>query len=529
MPMPDIRRPIVVVLAVFIIACGGGGSRSDTPTPTADGESPNPVRTASPTPTEAPDASFEEAECEFELPVRVETQCGWLTVPENRSDPDTRDIRLHLAIFESTAPTPADGPVVYLEGGPGDPTLEYLSQTFDLYLATMLEDRDVIVYDQRGVGFSEPALDCPEVDDAYFLDIDEVLTDEEFAERVDQATRDCRDRLRDEGVDLSAYNSVESAADLDDMRRVLGYDEWNLYGLSYGTKLALTVLRDHPEGVRSVVMDSVYPLEADLYGEGPENELRALQRLFEKCRTDLYCRRDFPDLEALFISHLRKLDEEPIMVGVADPYTLELYPPTVVDGATLFATIRSAMYDETWYPFLPALIVESSRGYYDLLSEALGSYFAGASVTTTGVYWSVQCREEVPFASEDRLATVVSDNPDYAPYLDTGIQQLALTCATWGAEEAPASENLPVESDVPTLILSGEMDPVTPPRWAYDVEASLEKARAIVFPGLGHGVTILNECAQDIRDRFLNDPAGRFDTSCTLFASDVFFVPPLEE
>lgn len=295
-----------------------------------------------------------------------------------------------------------------------------MSSFFDLYFDRLLEDRDVILFDQRGVGLSEPSLECREIEAASPVDIDIELTNAELAERYDQALIDCHARLIDEGFDLSGYNSAESAADLDDLRRFLGYGEWNLYGISYGTKLALTAVRDYPEGIRSVILDSAYPLEASLPVENPANVVRALRSLFDACKADVLCELSYPNLESEFIRQLRRLDDEPAAAEVTDPYTLDVYDDWTVDGYTLFTAITDALYDETTYEFLPLTIHDVSDDDYALLGELISLSIGQDALLTTGAYYSVQCYEEAPFASLLEAQTQASRFPAYAPYLEAG-------------------------------------------------------------------------------------------------------------
>ncbi|MCA9925859.1 MAG: alpha/beta fold hydrolase, partial [Anaerolineales bacterium] len=289
------QRPFLftLILMFFLAACNGN---EPTPTPTATtaviAEQPTDTPTAAPTatetavpaPTDTPEPTntpepayepvFETAACQFDEPEGHDVTCGYLIVPEDRSQPN-KTIRLHVAIFASESDNPAPDPVVYLEGGPGGDALEAMPFTFDDNFAPLLADRDVIIFDQRGTGYSEPSLACPESIEADLDIIDEVVPLEEEIDISLDAAAACYNRLVDEGVNLAAYNSLENAADVNDLRIALGYDEWNLYGISYGTKLAMTTMRDHPEGIRSVILDSPYPLSVSLTEDFPANAARA--------------------------------------------------------------------------------------------------------------------------------------------------------------------------------------------------------------------------------------------------------------
>ena len=224
---------------------------------------------------------FEPGACAFPLPpsrTAASVRCGALVVPENRDEPTGRTLRLAVAVFKNPSATTASDPIVYLSGGPGGSALEYLRYTFDpLFAGLSPSGRDVVVFDQRGVGVSQPALDCA----------------------LETGTLDdwlsCGERLR-ATADLGQYHTAWNAADVNDLRIALGYDRINLWGASYGTRLALDVMRDYPQAVRSVVLDSVYPPDVDLQVDAPANAQRAFDHLFASCAAEASCAAAFPDL-----------------------------------------------------------------------------------------------------------------------------------------------------------------------------------------------------------------------------------------
>ena len=293
-----------------------------TATPPAPTATPEPTATAEPTPTEVPPpattATFEEAPCPFALPPgQIEGQsveCGYLLVPEDRADPDSPNLRLAVAIFHPSGGASQPDPILYLSGGPGGSALEFLSLTFSKLEPALAANRDLILFDQRGVGRSEPALDCPAMIELGRELLDDeldgkVLTKEEAFELALETLLACYQDLS-QIADLSAYNTVANAADVNDLRLALGYDQVNLWGTSYGTRLALGVMRDHPDGLRSVILDSVYPPDVDLYLESPANVNRAFTVFFEGCAQDEACNAAYPDLRAVFFDTSRPTERK---------------------------------------------------------------------------------------------------------------------------------------------------------------------------------------------------------------------------
>ena len=357
-------------LALLLLASCFGGDDDPPPvataSPTAEAATPPAAPTATPSP---PDAAVAAADCRFETPGGQIVECFDLTVPEDRSQPDGATIRLHLAIFRARGQNPAPDPLVYLAGGPGENALESLPLIFNRGLAPLLRDRDLIVVDQRGTGLSEPALDCPELNALTFELLrrdpgEQDLSVEQSIALSTAALSACRDRLVGEGVSLAAYTSAENAADLDALREALGYEQWNLYGVSYGSRLALTIMRDFPQGIRSVILDSAFPPEVDLYSATPANVDRALTVLFEGCAADPACDAAYPGLETAFIEAVERLNDAPIVVSIVHPFTGERFE-ALIDGDATAGLLLQALYSTEIIPLLPEIIADAREGNFD--------------------------------------------------------------------------------------------------------------------------------------------------------------------
>lgn len=465
----------------------------------------------------AEEPAYQPAECQFEIPWGQTVECGYLTVPEDRSQPDGPTIRLHVAIFKSHSDNPAPDPIVYLEGGPGGKALESVPFRFDQDFAPFLANRDLIIFDQRGVGYSEPALDCTELIDLTYETLDQDLSPEESVALSWEAICSCHDRLVSEGVNLAAYNSAESAADLNDLRLALGYEEWNLFGVSYGTRLALTVMRDFPEGIRSVILDSTYPLQSNLYAEVPANFDRALNILFDGCAASPTCREAYPEFETVFYELVDQLNASPATFSVTQPLADETYD-VLMNGDGLIGFLFQSLYATSIIPWLPKILFDVRDGNYDTLAILVGGFLVDVEMMSYGMYYSVECGEEVHFSTPEELAAACAAYPELQGFCydtsdpDKGICAI---CETWGAKEADPIENEPVSSDIPTLVLAGEYDPITPPAWGEEVAETLSNRFYFEFPGVGHGAsTCGEECSLSIALAFLDDPTTEPDGSC---------------
>lgn len=454
--------------------------------------------------------TFEPADCQFSFSGGGDYDCGYLVVPEDRSEPTGRTIRLHVARFHSTGDTPKSDPIIYLQGGPGNPVLQWAEHYHELF-RIIQKDRDVIFFDQRGVGYSEPSLDCPEFEEAFPKSFGaNVGLEEAFALRLD-SLQTCRERLIEEGVNLSAYNSEANAADVHDLMQALGHDQYNLYGVSYGTRLALTVMRDYPQEIRSAVLDSVVPTDVDMFETFTSSAQRSFNVLFERCAADDACNQEYPNLENLFYTLAEQLEQEPMQVGWAGVRYQ-------IGGDELIQVAFAAMYNPTWIERLPREINRVAEGQSGLLlTSGLGNYFSTwTDSLSEGMHFSVWCTEEIPFNSVEDAAEL---NADVHPAVLQGMKSEdwlinAPACEVWDVVAADAIEDEPVQSEIPTLILAGEYDPVTPPAFGSRVAETLTNSQLIVAKDHSHGVFFSSSCVRQITAQFIDAPEEIADSSC---------------
>ncbi len=459
---------------------------------------------------------FEPAECAFSLPSISNVECGYLIVPEDRDNPDSPSIRLHVAIARSSAQNPEPDPLIYLSGGPGSFALQWLYGNLRYY-ADIRRSRDVIFFDPRGVGYSEPSLDCPEVMDVFHDTRDQPLSDAAWIDAHADATLACRDRLLSSGIDLGAYHSASMAADVNDLRIALGYDRVNLFGVSYGTRTALTVMRDYPGILRSVVLDSPVPIEADMFVADGIKAEEAVQIVFQHCVEDEICNRAYPDLPDMLDELTEMTAENPFTISVRHLVRNEEYD-IYVNRSTLGWALIESLYNYETAIYLPRLVYETHLGEtatYPTLSASLEIYLLYGDYSSEGQRYSVLCSDEGTFTSLD---AVLENNravqPAIADFVNLDAELTYRICDAWGARVADPVENQPVVSDVPALILVGEYDPVTPPSYAHQAAENLANAQVIEFPGLGHFVFAEGRCPQDIVDGFLDDPEAQIDNPC---------------
>jgi pimeloyl-ACP methyl ester carboxylesterase len=404
----------------------------------------------------------------------VPARCATLRVPEDRSIEDGRTIELALAWVPSTAKSPASDPVVMLAGGPGQSALEAFTTVYPAF-RDILRQRHVLLVDQRGVGRSNP-LQCPRT-----LNSEAVrLLDSGGIDEARRLTADC---LREIGrnVDVRAYTTSAYVADLEAVRLALGIAQLNLVGISYGTRVALEYLRRHPASIRTVVLDSVVPPGLALGNEHAKNLEAAVDAQFARCAADSACAQRFGSPRARLDELLQRLREHPQQVTYRDPLTNEQREDEFSD-ATLAAVVRFHAYAPQLFGMLPMLLAEAASGRFENLmaQSRMLEQLIGEQIYVP-LQLSVMCAED---ASGMRV-----DPADAGTILGTEFVDYTLAqCAVWPRGTMPRDFHDAVKSDRPVLLLSGELDPVTPPRYADEVQRTLPNSRHFTFRGQGHSV-----------------------------------------
>jgi pimeloyl-ACP methyl ester carboxylesterase len=326
--------------------------------------------------------SYTSIPCIYNVP-QYEIECGTLTVPQSRQS-DSRSIELAIVIIRSDAEQPAPDPVVYLAGGPGGSSTAYTEGLVNTWLKPFLARRDVILIDQRGTGASTPNLACDEYSYTMLDQISTATSGLQTIQAQADALQACQERLTEEGVLTSAYTSAESAADLEELRVALNIEAWNLFGVSYGTRLALTVLRDYPHGVRSVILDSVYPPQVNLFVDAYANGERARQAVFKACAEDTQCAAAYPDLEAHFWQLVDSLNEQPERVTIKMGRRTRDF---VWTGDRLYGLVFQWMYDVRDTAFIPHYIDLLWQGKFE--DTALLQAAPGRIVRPRGEYGAI--------------------------------------------------------------------------------------------------------------------------------------------
>jgi pimeloyl-ACP methyl ester carboxylesterase len=458
---------------------------------------------------------FEPASCPT-VPVRVpalaNARCGFLVVPENRENHDGRTIRLMVAIVPAASRHPAREPIVYLTGGPGGIAL---LESQKLVNAGLNRDHQLILMDQRGTLYDEPTLTCPVIDQFNHSILAQRYDAELTRRQHVAATAACRQQLQTKPADLAAYNTLENADDFADLRRALGYQRYDLYGVSYGTDLALTIMRRHPDGIRSVVLDSVVPPHLASPAEFWAAAAAGFGNLFAACREQPSCETRYPHLEGTFTKLVRKLERNPVAATVPDPQTGRS-TRVLIDGGALVNALVNVSFQTPRFVDVPSWIAQLAAGDPTAFATFRAAAVTPPGFVAYGLTYGVFCAEWVPFSSQrEVLQAGMRAFPRYPRSVLAQAPQVPYLyddCRIWDMPPVPEARET-THSRVPTLLLSGSFDAVTPLASAHAAARGLPNSTVVSIPAVGHFVLPKSRCAQSVVDSFLRHPKAP-NTSC---------------
>ena len=510
-----------MVCLLLATGCGtGGGDVNAPPLVTAPSDPTAPSSSQAPAPTDPedpvvddpdettttaaapplPEVTVEQIECPVDIR-SGDLSCGLATVPVDRDDPTAGTTTISIAILhgsDSESPTP----LAVLQGGPGGSSTD-LTRFYPPRAFTQ------VFIDQRGTGFGGSDFDCPEVD-AVLVDI--LSAPSAIGEVIELAAYErCAARLGDDPV-LASTDTATLADDVTDVMAALGYERWLVYGVSYGTTIALQLMRSAPRGLEGAVLDSVYPIDLDIDVAIAESSLSSLAELDRACAADPVCDAILADVDGTLIALMDRLRVDPITVPVdAGETLLDVDLDVVIDDEVLAGMVFRFLYDESRFRFVPGMLDGLDRGDPGtarwLARRVVDMSVSGLGANDDGTWFAVQCADRLPFTNGPP-----SDLSGYAAAIAVpGLDEL---CEPWDRVPAPPTLAEPVRSDIPALIVGGQFDPITPPAYADRVAADLTTATVAIRLGRGHGVWFGDDCVAALIDAFVSDPGGALDTSC---------------
>ena len=433
---------------------------------------------------------------QHELP-RGKISRGSYDVFEDREARSGRMIRLDLVVLHATGPDPKPDPLFYLAGGPGQASVDLYRGYVESWIR---QDRDIVFVNVRGTG-GDNDLQCKlhRGDDNIQGYLENPFDVAEF--------RTCLEELKQK-YDLTKYSTPVAMDDLNDVRKALGYEKINLMGTSGGTRSSLVYMRRHPETVRSAILIGVAPLtyRNPLYHPGGAQD--ALDLLFEECLNDSACKDAFPNLEEEFWTVLERLEEDPAQVTIAHPVTGEMIAVRLSLPAFTEA-IRSMMYSSRLSRRVPLYIHQAFLGNFRSITEMAMRLERGSQLgLSLGLLLCVICSEDAARIKPEEIARETKGSFRG----DVRVRSQMAVCDIWPRSDLPEDYADPVDADIPVLLFSGTMDPVTPPRWGEEAARHLPNSLHIVVPG-AHGV--FGRCTDSIMREFLTKGSVKgIDTSC---------------
>ena len=461
--------------------------------------------------SENPDPQATLALSRCRLPgLEAAVQCGTHDVWENRETKTGRKITLHVAVVPARLRAKDPDPIVVLAGGPGQGAIGLVPQVMPLF-QRLNDTRDVVFLDQRGTGYSHP-LDCESDDDSPLQSLFEDAIPE-------KAVRDC---LRGLDADPAQYTTINAIADLDEVRARLGYEKLNLWGGSYGTRVGLEYVRRFPQHVRTVTLDGVAPSGMKLPLSFVSDGYAALERLLDACAAEKHCGRIYPNLRETIAALRGRLARLPARVEIQDPRTGERQSIVVNENVLLSGLFRP-LYVAELASLLPYGVMAAAEGDFNpLLAQNLEFADDIAENLALGMHLSVICAEDVPRITREDL-----DAASRSFFGRALVDDFIKACRFWPRGKVPDDYYQPVTSDVAALILSGGIDPATPPRHGAMVAKTLPNAKHFVAPQLGHGVS-LHGCAPRLIESFIRKGSAReLDGACLERIPRPLFVLPL--
>ncbi len=448
--------------------------------------------------TSSPDSPAAELEACRVADLPTAARCGRLSVQEQAGNSQSRALSLRFAVIPAVVSTPHPDPLLIVVGGPGQAATE-AGGAVAAVLSDVRRTRDIVLVDQRGTGGSN-ALDCADDDVPFVERFNRSLTEE-----------DVRSCLAAQEADLTLYTTWTALHDLEAVRTHLGYSAWNVWGGSYGTRVALAYMQRYPDAIRRVILDGAAPTDLKLPLHFSADAERSWRLAVQACQKQPSCQAAFPELEAELQRLLVRLTENPLTVAVAHP-NAGTPERLLVSRLGFTAGVRSLLYSADLTALLPLALTQAAR------HDNWAPFVTAVTALTesmddrpsyTGMYLSVVCSEDVARITDDEVA---SHSAGF--FGREFVDQLKRACALWPKADLPASYFDPVTAAHPTLVLSGELDPATPPRFGELVTRRLPQAQHVIVPAVSHGVSSRG-CVPELIAHFLDaaEPAT-LDTTC---------------
>lgn len=461
--------------------------------------------------------------CDESVAIDRVIECYTVLVPMDHDNPARNSVVLPMMVVRAAVEN-TNAPLYLLQGGPGGDTIDTFSFLISKVDSVLPDDRDIYFYEQRGTTDTTPSLDCPEV---HQLGITLLPEDISYADGVDKylgAYEQCITRLQQKGIDLGMFNSRQNALDLIYIAEQLGHDQIDLYGVSYGSLLAQHVTRIKPELIRSLVIDGIVPPNQSVDARVYESRHNALESIFSDCENDSECADAYPNLRQTYTDVMADFAANPRMWQLTDPNDATVSHTAHINNYSLQEWLFSLMYDDQLVRYIPLMLTDLANNRTDTVQFFMSFDTFNDSIAEM-MYMSTQCSEEALVPISDYVIPSNNLIPLAEGELENDQRYRQLLCNLSQVTPLDASFNTEFRTDVPTLIVSGRYDPITPAVFGDVVASSVPQATHIIIPNGAHGAMLSNACAADIAKAFWQNPTGTLDTSCVAEQRTQFVTP----
>lgn len=446
-------------------------------------------------------------------------RCGYIIVNENPNEPNGQKINIHYAVIPAVKNIYPNQAFLAIAGGPGQSAIDN-APLFNNTFARIRETRDILLIDQRGTGRSN-ILKCPED-----KSVSPLLMNEGNFDTIAE-TNKCLAAI---DGDVTQYTSTAALKDFEAVRISLGYDKLHIYGISYGTRMAQLYMREYAEAIATVTLDGVVPMQQSVLAIGLAID-RAVDLLISECENLSRCQQQFPSLRKALATTEVELMLSPVKAQIFHPMTGQ---PTefLLTHDKFLSVIRLALYSPTTRVLLPYAIHQAGEKNYQAVLGLYSLTMEGIDIAM-GMHASVVCSEDI-----HRLSTDLSTELETSYMGRTMFTELSKVCSVWPSTKVDETFSAPISNNIPTLLLSGELDPATPPDWAILAMADMKNAKHLVAPHAAHGVA-MQSCANRLVAQLVDEGStAELDGDCLkeerprgfyLNANGVdIFTPPIE-
>ncbi|WP_163935436.1 alpha/beta hydrolase [Paraferrimonas sp. SM1919] len=431
-------------------------------------------------------------------------QCGSLALPKDYQDPSLGTLDIHFSVIPATKKVPGNAPLVAISGGPGQSAIES-GAMFERTFNRVRQQHDILLIDQRGTGKSSP-LQCQQPDFAETLAQDDTKLD------IHAEMQACFEQLPEHPKYFSSYAATQ---DLEAIRKHLGYDKLHLYGISYGTRMAQMYSQYYPQNVVTQTLDGVVPPQINVMDVNLAVD-RALDKLIEDCQGISGCQSQFGDIKSRLHTLVAKLKQQPIHTRVAHPSTGQIVPMLLTPSKFL-GSLRMALYSPQSKQLIPYLISQTEQGNYQPLLGVMSLFSDGAGISM-GMHFAIVCGEDYPRLTKQEKASM-QQSLIGADMLNT----ISNACDIWQVPDNTATLGGAPQHDIPTLLLSGDKDPATPPAWGDIAMEKLTNARHLVAAHGTHGIA-QQSCGNKLIAQFIqNKDANALEAACLDTLTSEFF------